>query len=76
MAELFWLFHRQSSLFLFLPSESSSLHVAPRHGPVLICYIDDAFIFFFFQQTSTYQLLDKRCRPFSAPVLALNFYRA
>ena len=46
-------------------------------GPVLLLI----FIFIFFSHTSTFQLLfwtsrGHRCRPFSPPVLAFNFYRA
>ena len=32
-------------LFLLVPSESSSLHAAPRHGAMIILYIYDAFIY-------------------------------
>ena len=37
------------------------------------------FLFFFFSHTSTFQFWTSRghrCRPFSPPVLAFNFYRA
>ena len=48
--------------------------------PGSLCIIDYLYIYIFFPHTSTFQVLDKprsqKCRPFSPPVLAFNFYRA
>ena len=54
-----------------------------RQSPPIICIPVRLYInIYFFSHTSTFQLLDEphacghRCRPFSLPVLAINFYRA